>query len=247
MVWARHYFKNMKHGGNTLLCIIGVWAFWQVANGAARDVGGSSYQGIAGRNVFGLKPPPPPPIPEANTPPLPRIFLQGIATIGGVKRALLKAQIAPKPGEKPAGDQSFILAEGQRDGDIEVLEISVVGQSSFVKVNDFGTLTTLTFEKDGIKGALGGSASSGMPAPITVPPVTQRPAEPALSAEANALMLEVNRLRHQQEIQAGLYPPLPHSPLSDAIQQEMPGAPVSTPVQQPTLPLPPGGARPFPP
>jgi hypothetical protein len=292
----------MMHGGKTLLYVIGASAFWLVANGVARDAAGSPYQGIVERNVFGLKPPPPPPNPEANRPPPPRIFLQGITTFGGVKRALLKAQIPPKPGDKPAGDQSFILAEGQRDGDIEVLEISVVGEASFVKVNDFGTITNLTFEKDGIKGAAGAAPAPGMPVPRTVmampgasgggggvpapfvtrplrppgggeavspqasggggyapgmpggagvnPSVAQQPTEPQLSAEANALMLEVNRLRHADDIQAGRYPALPRHPLmSDAIQQEINGgSSVTTPVQpqQPTLPVPPGGPRPLP-
>ncbi len=133
------------------------------ANGAARDAAGSPYQPIIARNVFGLRSPPPPPSPEANKPPPPKIFLQGITTFGGVKRALLKTQMPPKPGEKPTGDQSFILAEGQRDGDIEVLEIKADGEASYVKVNDFGTITNLTFENNGIKGAPGPVPRPGMP------------------------------------------------------------------------------------
>ena len=73
--------------------------------------------------MFGLKPPPPPPTPEANKPPPPKITLQGITTFVGIKRVLFKVQMPPKPGDPPKGEQSFILAEGQRDGDIEVLEI----------------------------------------------------------------------------------------------------------------------------
>jgi hypothetical protein len=286
----------MMHGGKTLLCIIGAWTFGLAANGAARDAGVSPYQGIVERNVFGLKPPPPPPDPEANKPPPPRIFLQGVTTFGGVKRALLKAQIPPKPGDKPTGEQSFILAEGQRDGDIEVLEIRTDGGVSVVKVNDFGTITNLTFEKDGIKGAPGAVPVPGMPPPTRtvmavpgamggaggvppsfatrplrggavspqttgvgggtpglpgygagVPSVAQQPAAPQQSAEANFIMLEANRIRHQEEIQAGRYPPLPRTPLTDALQQESAaGATVTTPAPRPTLPIPPGGPQPFP-
>jgi hypothetical protein len=279
----------MMHGGKTLLCVIGAGAFCLGANGAARDAGASPYQGIVERNVFGLKPPPPPPDPEASKPPPPRIFLQGITTFGGVKRALLKAQLPPKPGDKPTGEQSFILAEGQRDGDIEVLEIRTDGGVSSVKVNDFGTITNLTFEKDGIKGAPGAVPTPGIPPqPRTVmavpgamggpggvpPPLGTRPLRggavssqatgeggntPGLtgsgaganptsaqqptsfqqSAESTSLLLEANRLRHQQEIQAGRYPPLPRSSLTEGLQQESAaGATATTPVQQPTLPRP---------
>jgi hypothetical protein len=272
------YIWLVMRGGTILLCAVGAWVLCPAVNGASRDATASPYQGIVERNVFGLKPPPPPPDPEANKPPPPRIFLQGITTFGSVKRALLKAQLPPKPGDKPTGEQSFILAEGQRDGDIEVLEIRTDGGVSVVKVNDFGTITNLTFEKDGIKGAPGAAPMPGIPPqPRTVmavpgamggaggvpPPLGTRPlrggavspqataeggagANPALAqaapeqgGEVNMILLEANRLRHQQEIQAGRYPPLPRSPLTDALQQESAAAATpTTPVQQPMLPRP---------
>ena len=130
---------------------------------------GSPYQGIVERNVFGLKPPPPPPDPEANKPPPPKITLQGITTFGGVKRALLKAQLPPPPGDKtkaapPKGEEAFILAEGQREGDIEVLEINATPGSEFVKVNDFGTITNLNFKDNGIQ-----TAGAAAPGPAAAP------------------------------------------------------------------------------
>ena len=138
-------------------------AICRAVNAAAPDSAASPYQGIVERNVFGLKPPPPPPDPEANKPPPPKIILQGFTTFGGTKRALLKAQMPPKPGEPPKGEQSFILAEGQRDGDIEVLEIDP--QAGTVKVNNFGTITNLNFENNGIKTAAAAPAPVGMPSP----------------------------------------------------------------------------------
>lgn len=133
-----------------LMCTLAAFVLCTAANAATSDSTGSPYQGVVERNVFGLKPPPPPPDPEATKPPPPKIFLQGITTFGGIKRALLKAQMPAKPGEPPKADQSsFILAEGQRDGDIEVLEIDA--KEGTVKVNDFGTITTLDFEHNGIK------------------------------------------------------------------------------------------------
>jgi hypothetical protein len=64
-----------------------------------------------------------------------------------------------QPPGKPI--QSFILAQGQRDGEIEVLEIDEKAGS--VKVNQSGTVTTLTFEKNGAK--LPASVAAAAPAP----------------------------------------------------------------------------------
>jgi hypothetical protein len=141
----------MKHGERMLIYTLAASALCTVASAITGDAAGSPYQSVVERNVFGLKPPPPPPDPEANKPPPPKMFLQGITTFGGTKRALLKAQTPPKPGVPPKAEDSFVLAEGQRQGDIEVLEIDV--QKGTVKVNDFGTVTTLDFEHDGIKTA----------------------------------------------------------------------------------------------
>ena len=141
----------MKHGQRMLICTLAWVGLCASGNAVTSDASSSPYQSVVERNVFGLKPPPPPPDPEANKPPPPKMFLQGITTFGGTKRALLKAQMPPKPGEPPKGEDSFVLAEGQREGDIEVLEINV--KEGTVKVNDFGTVTTLDFEHNGIKTA----------------------------------------------------------------------------------------------
>ena len=82
-------------------------------------------ENITNRNVFSLKPIPPPPDPaELNKPKPSKITLTGIMTILGKKQALMKAPPLPpsKPGEQPK-EQSYILAEGQRDGEVEVLQI----------------------------------------------------------------------------------------------------------------------------
>jgi hypothetical protein len=152
----------MKHGEKMLICTLAGLALCAAASAVTSQPSGSPYQGIVERNVFGLKPPPPPPDPEANKPPPPKITLQGFTTFGGIKRALLKAQMPPKPGEPPKAEQGFVLAEGQRDGDIEVLEIDV--KAGTVKVNDFGTITNLNFENNGIK-----TAATAAPVPGVAP------------------------------------------------------------------------------
>lgn len=135
-----------------LICTVAGVALCTSGNAVTSDASGNPYQGIVDRNVFGLKSPPPPPDPEANKPPPPKIFLTGITTILGNKRALLKTTPPAKPGE-PAKEQSFTLGEGQREGEIEVLEINE--KACTVKVNDYGTITTLDFDKDGVKVAGG--------------------------------------------------------------------------------------------
>jgi hypothetical protein len=119
------------------------------SEGPAPDTAsGNPYRAIVDRNVFGLKSPPPPPDPEANKPPPPKITPTGITTIFGNKRALFKVQMPARPPE-PAKEQSFILTEGQREGQIEVLEIDE--KLGSIKFNNFGTVVTLTLEKDGAK------------------------------------------------------------------------------------------------
>jgi hypothetical protein len=167
---VKQYIKNMKHGEKMLICTLAGLALCAVANAVTSESSGSPYLGIVERNVFGLKPPPPPPDPEANKPPPPKIFLQGITTFGGVKRALFKAQMPPKPGEPPKGEQSFILAEGQRDGDMEVVAIDANSPGS-VKVSAFGTITTLDFEHNGIKTTAAAPVPGAAPRPsMGVPP-----------------------------------------------------------------------------
>ena len=113
------------------------------------DASEPQYLAISERNVFGLRPPPTQP--EATNPPaqVQKITLTGITTILGNKRALMKVLPALlKPGET-AKELSLILTEGQRESDIEVLQIDEKVGS--VIVNNSGAVMTLTFEKDGAK------------------------------------------------------------------------------------------------
>jgi hypothetical protein len=164
----------MKHSGKMLVCL-GSLAACALARGVPAEAPDNPYQSIIDRNVFSLKPPPPPPDPtEANKPQVVKITLTGITTILGNKRVLMKA--APpqaKPGEAPKTEQSYILTEGQRDGDIEVIQID--DKAGSVKVNNGGTVQTLTFEKDGAK--LPSTPSPAMPG---IPGAPQIPGLPVV-------------------------------------------------------------------
>jgi hypothetical protein len=179
------------------------------------DVAGSPYQGIVERNVFNLRPPP---TPADNTPPPvppPRITLTGITTILGNKRALMKALEPPKPPE-PAREVSYILAEGQRDGDIEVIAIDE--RAGSVKVNNHGTIQELSFDKDGQK-------LPNNPPPLIAPPGLPGAATPP--PYANAVKPPTPGLRTIPPRTLRL-PPMPGSAGGRAIPP-LPGSQPNTP------------------
>jgi len=131
----------MKYAAIALVCLVGGLCLKAYADSSANP-----YQGIVDRNVFGLRPPPPPPSNEPVRPPPPAIALTGITTILGKKLAFMNVQVPPKPGEQgKGGPQSFMLGIGEREGDIEVLEIDEIG--GVVKVNDYGIITNVPFAK----------------------------------------------------------------------------------------------------
>ena len=149
----------------------------------APDNSPPQYQSITERNVFGLRPPPAQPSPTNPPAQLPRITLTGITTVLGNKRALMKVlPFGLKPGET-AKELSLILTEGQRESEVEVLQIDEKAGS--VKVNNSGTVMTLTFEKDGAK--LPASSVPGMsnaPSPLPVAGAASNPYLPGATAPA---------------------------------------------------------------
>ncbi|HEV2391770.1 MAG TPA: hypothetical protein VG146_05330 [Verrucomicrobiae bacterium] len=149
------------------------------AGAVARNPSPDRYASIPERNAFGLKSPPQ--INVTSAPPqLPKLILTGITTILGNKRALmLEAPPANKPADRPK-EESLILTEGQRQGDVEVLQIDEKAGS--VMVNHSGQIMTLTFEKDGLKlpntpmpMPMRPGAPGMVPTPTYLPPGTQSP------------------------------------------------------------------------
>jgi hypothetical protein len=129
-----------------LLCLSGAVALCASTQANTPDSSSNPYQSIVDRNVFGLRPPPPPPSTEPVRPPPPAIALTGITTILGKKLAFMNVQVPAKAGEQgKGGPQSYMLGVGEREGDIEVLDIDEKG--GIVKVNDFGVITNVPFAK----------------------------------------------------------------------------------------------------
>ena len=186
--------------GTLLLC------YAVLATGAERE---NPYQSIIDRNVFGLKPPPPPGKPEEKKVDLPPIILTGITTIFGNKRVLLNVQPPGKP------IQSLILAEGQREADIEVLEIDE--KTGSVKVNQSGTVLPLTLDKHGAKlppatAAVppGTPPPAGVPLP-NAPPTPYVPGAPP-PVTTGGLKTIPRQIRLPQAPQPGFQPPAPPVP-----------------------------------
>ncbi len=191
----------MTRGGRTTVLVLSGLMLGTGTPELSADMTGNPYQGIVERNVFNLREPTPTTT-EAPAAPPPKITLTGFTDILGNKRVLFKVQIPAKP-PQPAKEESYILAEGQRDGDIEVLEIDE--EAGVAKFNNHGTVQTLDLANDGAK-------PPATPMPVAQPAVPNRfplapnpnvqPPNPAMKAiPPRALRL----------------PPMPNSPSTRTI------------------------------
>lgn len=163
-----------------LLCGLGLALLATPALALTDD---NPYAAIVGRNAFALKPPPRPE--DINKPPPPvtsEIKLQGISTILGRKQVIMKVK-TPARAPEPAKDQSIMLGEGEREGEIEVLEINAVEGVVRLK-NGENPPQTLTMADNSEKPSPGAvppaGASPGLPGRIPLPGGVPPPA-PAVS------------------------------------------------------------------
>lgn len=144
------------------------------ARAITQDDSVERYRSIPERNAFGLKPREQAAVAAEPPRPLRKLILTGITTLLGNKRALLKAE--PLPGRQGDKEESLILTEGQREGDIEVVQIDE--HAGRVTVNNSGSEMTLSFEKDGQKAPAlpagvpvrGTAAAAPVPLPMAPPP-----------------------------------------------------------------------------
>src|SRR5208337_401721 len=102
------------------------------------------YSIISERNVFHLNPPPPPPEPEKPKLDLPVIKLSGFFKVGHKTRALFSSA----PGKKEDGWTYYNLAEGEKDGVLEVLKIEE--SDGKVEILNSGTRATLSLKEDSL-------------------------------------------------------------------------------------------------
>jgi hypothetical protein len=145
----------MRHAKRILLGVLGVAPLALCSS--AHAVVSDSYQSIINRNVFNLQAPKTNEAPPPTNTALPKIVPSGLTDITGVKQVIFKVQHpgqAPPsqhPGQPPASsrEESFILSEGQRAGQIEVIHIDE--KAGLIRFNNAGTVQTLSLERDGAK------------------------------------------------------------------------------------------------
>lgn len=159
----------MKNAEKTLICAAGCIALALAARAAVGPVSppaeketpantlssDNPYGAIVERNIFDLHDPPPPKEEKKETPPPANIKLNGITTIFGNKQALFMVTEKAEAG-KTATSRSLILAEGQRSGVLEVLEINPKARTARIKNDDIESVINIETNK---------TAASGGPAP----------------------------------------------------------------------------------
>ena len=161
----------MMRKGKTLGLALGALAISYGAQALVPDSSSNPYRGIVERNVFDIHAAPPAAVhdPKTDLPPPPTIRLQGITDILGRKQVLFKTQLPAKPPAQPK-EESFILTVGEREGQIEVLDINP--KQGTVQMKLYGVVTNLSLELNSDKlvntAPVGGGAVPGAP-PLTAP------------------------------------------------------------------------------
>jgi hypothetical protein len=164
----------MKRLGRIAVCLAGGLALnaGLLAAGPAsanNPLPDNPYATIAARNIFGLVAPPPPDDPakdaEKN---LPKIKPTGIMSVFGQSKVLFQvaAGAATKPRQQ-AKEEFYILSQGQREDDIEVIKIDE--KNSLVTFDNHGTTQELPLANAPDSGAFAssppGPGNPGMPGP----------------------------------------------------------------------------------
>jgi hypothetical protein len=163
----------MKVTWKLLFCLAGGLALNAAVRADDAALPGNPYTTAAVRNIFGLNPPAPvDPNAQADANPPPKITPNGITDILGQLQVLFKVANPAKAG-KPAADDDYILSEGQRQDDIEVVKIDekacVVTFNNHGETQELplvaGTASSPATAAGGNPGILGIPTSGFKPAP----------------------------------------------------------------------------------
>lgn len=135
------------------------------------------YAAIGGRNVFALKPPAAVTnISNAVVTAPAGLELQGFTTILGRPQVLIKMKVPPRPPE-PAKDRSLVMDVGQREGDVEIVEMDT--RAGIVKLKNQGNLVSLNLKDNSSKLTSGPALpmpAMTAPAGMIPPPASGTPA-----------------------------------------------------------------------
>jgi hypothetical protein len=244
----------MKLTGKILICLAGGFALNATALADDAALPGNPYAPVVVRNIFGLNPPPPPgsETPVDATPP-PKITPNGIMTILGELQVLFKVANPAGPG-KPAGDSDYILSEGQRQDDIEVVKIDEKG--GVVTFNNHGTVQELPLVATSSGPATGGNPTTSFPTTpgggrgfgnnfsgrnrgnmnngsnvghATVQNPLADQISPDVTPETQPILIEAARELNKEKIASGEMPPLPITELTPPDAVGVGGNPLTPP------------------
>lgn len=134
------------------------------------------YATIVERNAFALKPPTPPVVATPPAPAASNVELRGITTLLGRPQVLLNFKMPGKPPEPPK-DRSLVMDVGQREGEVEVLEINPATGS--IRIRNQGNELAMNLKDNAPKpqftpslaapGIQPPGVNPGIPAPAGVP------------------------------------------------------------------------------
>lgn len=199
------HVEAMNYSGRIAICLAVGLVLQMNAN--ALTLEGSPYAAIVKRNVFRLTTPPPVEQDVPEVPP-PKITLLGIVSGFGPKQVMFKILTGTPPREN-----SYALGEMEHADEIEVIEI--MESAGLVRVKNHAREQTLSLEKDGLKpGSLSPVAASA--AMTRASPLgggrlagPNQPQQPAMTAEEQMVLIEINRKLTAGQVEKGLMPPLP--------------------------------------
>jgi hypothetical protein len=118
---------------------------------------GNPYATIAARNIFALNPPTPPAPPEDPEKNLPKITPTGIQSFFGQSKVLFKVAAGTAArGRQPGKEEFYILSQGQREDDIEVVKIDE--KNSLVTFDNHGTMQELPLASPAESGTFASSS-----------------------------------------------------------------------------------------
>jgi hypothetical protein len=132
----------MKRLCQTAVCLATALALNAASRAGDAVSADNPYAPLVAHNVFGLNPPAPAVAPDVAPPQ--KIIPNGIMSVFGHLQVLFKVTSPAKLG-KPAEDIAYILAEGQRQDDIEVTRIDE--KSGVVTFNNHGLVQELPLAK----------------------------------------------------------------------------------------------------
>ena len=143
------------------------------------------YSTIVERNAFALKPPTPPAVVTPPAPAASNVELRGITTLLGRPQVLLNFKMPGKPPEPPK-DRSLVMDVGQREGEVEVLEINPASGS--IRIRNQGNELAMNLKDNAPKPQFApGLAAPGLPAPGAPPALPSPGGVPAPAASASGM------------------------------------------------------------